>query len=290
MLSRRLLLLVACIGFAAMTGCASLPTGKLQALKNSTQAVHQNTLDTYARIERLQRRFVVTTLPDMPLTRDGFTPKIEGQSFDLVPALRLRESAIEVLARYANLLFALATKDYASDIDAASQEMAGSLQNLRKTAGSAASDAESKGLNAIAAVVDSIGRVLVDYKRREALRRAMDLAQDDLEKLAALIARSNDRIRLAERIMADRILAHANAARPAYGSRDRMIFDSDVAEFLAESEGIESSLDATSAAVAKLPSAHHEIRQVLDERATNLDALQSFVREAQRAGKFYRGL
>ena len=286
----RMLQLAVCVVCVDLAGCASIPAGKLEALKTSTQSVHQSTVDTYARIERFQRRFVVTTLPDAPIARDAFKPKIGGQSFDLVPALRLRESAIEVLAKYTALLHALATKDYASDIDAASQELAASIQNLRKIPGGVASEVDSKGLNALSAVVDSIGRALMDYKRREALRQAMDLAQGDLEKIASLIARSNDRIRDAARIMADRILAHANAARPPYASRERVAFDNNVAEFLAESEDVEAALGAINSAAAKFPAAHSEIRQALDERATSLEALKSLIQEAQRARKFYQGL
>jgi hypothetical protein len=40
----------------------------------------------------------------------------------------------------------------------------------------------------------------------------------------------------------------------------------------------------------QIPNAHEEIRDLLDKKPSDFEALKSLVKEAQRADSFYRGL
>ena len=161
---------------------------------------------TYTRIEKLQRRFIVETASDSPLTRDSFRPVIDGQSFDLTPELRFRETALEVLVRYALVLQAFAKRDFAGEVDKATEELAGSLKALAATA-APENESAAKASGILATVVNIIGRAIVQGKRLEALKMVMDAAQSDIAKLTQLIVGSNVKIQRAVDTMLTRLLS-----------------------------------------------------------------------------------
>ncbi|MGH8550807.1 MAG: hypothetical protein ACRERU_19855 [Methylococcales bacterium] len=58
-------------------GCTSVPVGKYDVLAESSQRILNGTSETYTRIEKLQRRFLVETAPDTSLNRETFLPVID---------------------------------------------------------------------------------------------------------------------------------------------------------------------------------------------------------------------
>lgn len=271
-------------------GCASIPIGKYEALHESSQTVLTKTSDTYQRIEELQRQFAITTAPNQKLTRRSFQPTLDGQSFDLTPELRFREAALEVWVKYTAVLQAFSEKDYESDVDKASQELAASLKNLSATSSALKADDAKTASGMLATAINVIGKEIVRAKRLQALRKVMDSAQGDIENLSTLIVGSNTKIKKAVEIMTDRILAHADVQRPPYGSVERTTFDERIALVIAEAQEIEEALDAMNSAISRIPKAHAEIRIILDDKPTELEALRALIQGAQRAGKFYRHL
>lgn len=278
-------LVVVLVWTLGLSGCTSLPTGQYEVLKDSSHSLLESTKDTYARIEKLQRQFAVATAPDAPLTRDTFKPVIEGKSFDLTPQLRFRESVIDTIDNYIALLYAISSKDYLSEVDKASEQLGASLKNLQDTAQTSGIRTVPTGV--FATLANTIGRQMGSHKRREALKAAMDQAQPELESLSHLLASSNEKIGVAVGIMLDEMIAHANASRPKYGTMERYRFDSDIANLIAEVEGIQSSLQAATSAINRLPEAHREARRLLDQKESNRDALMEFVKEANRVKQFY---
>jgi hypothetical protein len=271
-----------------LLGCASIPVGKYEALNDSNRQILSGTSDTYMRIEKLQCYFAVITAPNEKITADFFKPEVNGQSIDITPQLGFREAALEVMVKYTTFLAALASKDYQSDVDKASQDLAGSLKNLVGFSSGTVDTAKASGI--AATLINVISKQVIEHERADALRKAMDIAQDDITSLSNLIVGSNKKIEDFVLVMQGRIIAHANAARPPYGSANRIAFDSNIAVLLAEIENVNSSLDAVNSAIAKVPDAHKEVRAALDNKPTTLEALQTLVREAQRAGKFYGNL
>lgn len=271
-------------------GCTSIPVGKYQALHESSRTVLTTTSETYKRIEELQRQFAIATAPNQKLTRESFQPKIDGQSFDLAPELHFREAALEVWVKYTVVLQAFSERDYVSEVDKASQDLAGSVKNLSATSSTLKADEAKVASGMLATAINVIGKEIVRTKRLQALRTVMDSAQGDIDHLSTMIAGSNTKIKKAVGIMIDRILAHADAQRPPYGSVARTAFDERMALVIAEAQEIEEALDEMNAAVSKIPKAHAEIRIILDEKPTDLEALRALIQGAQRAGKFYRDL
>jgi len=275
----------------ALSACAtSAPIGKYQALKNSSQSLLSNTTDTYTRIEKLQRRVVITSAPDKPINEDTFKPQIDGQSYDLVPELRYREAAFEVLVKYLTVLSVLSSKDYMADVDKASIELSGSHQSLMESSKIIDSAHASQVAGIFATMIDAIGRPIIETKRIDALKSIMDSSQGDLEKLAGLLVGSNKKIQVLVEKMSNSIIGHANLTRPPYQSAQRYDFDKNIAEQIQEIQEILASLNSISDGVAKIPIAHKEIRETLDKKPSNMEALKSLVQEAQRVNKFYRSL
>jgi hypothetical protein len=90
--------------------------------------------------------------------------------------------------------------------------------------------------------------------------------------------------------MLSRIVAHRKERRPAITAANRVLFDTEVALIISEADEIKDALDQLNASIEKVPSAHAEIRKILDETPTGLDAVQQLVKEVQRMDKLYRSI
>ncbi len=268
----------------ALTSCASIPVGRYQALRVASQDVLAKTSETYSRIERRQHDFVIMTEPNRPLTADSFRPMVQGISYDIAPELRYRESAIRVLVSYTDVLEALASKDFESDVDRSVQDLSSRLRALNNSPGF------KEASNGFASVVDVVGRGTTNRMKKKALANTMDRAQPAVDKLCLLVQGSNNKITEFVNMMRDRYVAHANVARPAYGTAARYKSDMEVADIIEESVQITEALKSTSVAIGKLPQAHREIRESLDQKEQPLTALREMLAEAQRLQGFYKNL
>ncbi len=269
----------------ALTGCGTLPAGRFQAFRASSEDITAKTSDTYTRIEKRQRDFVVLTAPDRSLTTETFKPvNSSGESFDIRPTLQKREEALDVLVKYAKALESLAGKDFATDLDKSAQDLAGSLRAL-------GGGSEGAGVsNAFGTVTDLLSRQVTDWMRKDALKKTMDLGQPGVDALTRLLSQSNKKIELFTAQMRNRYIAHAQAGRPAFGTWARYKFDLEVAEVMEEFEEINSALESASSALDKIPQAHREIRTSLENREQPLEALQQMVHEVRHLQGFYRAL
>jgi len=282
-------ILVCCLIF--LSGCASrIPIGKYELLKDSSESLYLHTIDTYSKIEQLQKRFAITTAPNSKINRNTFKPQIAGESYDLTPELRFREAALQVLVDYAAILQAFSSKDYMSQVDNATQHLAGSLNNLLETSKSMEAVDGSKISGILATLVNKISKQFIQQKKEEALKQVMHMAQPDIEQLSKLITESNAKIKIAVGIMLNRIMAHANSARPEYGTAERYEFDKEIANIITEVEGIESAIEVINAAISEFPQAHQEIRTELDKKQTTFKSLQILIQEANQAKRFYQHL
>lgn len=272
---------------ALVTGCTTVPVGKYAALKSASEAVLANTTDTFTRIERMQAHFRIVVAPNENITTTSFDPPT---GTDIVPELRFREDALGVLVKYTDVLDALASKDYMADVDKASIELAGSLGQLATTSKALPEDKANVVGGIAATLVDVIGREIVREKRINALKNVMEQSQKHIETLANLIAGDNEKIARDVDVMLDRVIAHANADRPAFGTAGRISFDESIAQQIFEARAVKESLASMSTAVKQIPKAHREIRDTLAKKSSGIEGLKSLVQEAQRANKFYRDL
>ncbi len=272
-------------------GCAArIPVGKYQLLHNSTSSLFNSTKGTYTRIEKLQRLYTVATAPDSAIHRDTFKLQIDGISFDLKPELQLREDALAVLFNYINVLCAFSAKDYLEEIDLATLELGASLNSFYESCNIATPSGASELTGIFTTLMNQLTRELVKQGKRNALKKSMDLAQDDIDEFAKLFSGSNQKIKMTIGIMLDRIVDHANHVRPHYLALERFPFDANIEQVITEADEIEASLDSLGAAIFTLVKAHRELRQKLDNKKLSLESLKEFVKETQIINKFYRSL
>jgi len=269
--------------------CHKPPIAKYQLLSESSQRILSVTEETYLRIAKLQHQFTVTTADrDKPITRDTFKPIIDGQSFDLLPELRFRETAIEVLVNYFRVLQALAERDFVSEVNPAAEKLAGSLKSLTESSARLNRPVTKQGTGLLASGANAIGRSLVHKKRIKALKSVMDSSQVDLVQLAELINSTNEKIKRFVDLMLDRIIAHANVARPDYDSPQRFAFDLRIADTINEGENINRTLDKLSQAINEIPPAHAAVRKMLDKKPETWATLQQLTKDINQISKSYR--
>lgn len=271
-----------------------ISTGEFELLTESGATILRGTTDTYTRIEKLQRIFLVETAGKAKLTIDSFSPIVkdrDGQIYnlDLRPELRFREAALDVLLKYFLVLQAFAERNFAGDVDKVAVELAGSMDALANT--STPGDAQLEdGAGVLAAIVNVTGKEVVERKRLKTLQEVMSESQEYINELARLTGSSNDRIKITVDIMLKRILDHRNRVRPKRKSFRRYAFDMKVANILDETREIKISLDQLSTAIGKIPNAHAEVRETLGQRKSGMESLRSLVGEAVRIHVFYRTL
>lgn len=288
----RFLVLLTIIVF--LQSCTTIPTGRYDALSNSSQEILNGTSDTYVRIEKLERLFLIETAPsNKSLELKPFVPVTTAGdkqlSFDIIPALHFREEAIQTLVKYTLVLRAFAKRDFAGEIDNAATEFSGSIKSLAKTADPNNEKAQQYA-GAIATVVDVIGRAIVEKKRLDGLKKVMDSAQPHLQSLSDLIADDNEKIKTSADIMLNRILAHKQKQRPPVNTPERSKFDSDASFIISEVDAIKKTLDKIDEAIKKVPNAHAETRKKLEDELQGFDAMAELIKEVQRIDKFYRSL
>jgi len=281
------------LGLPLVTACAAIPTGRFDALSAASRSVLDSSSATYSRIEGLQRNYMVFNPAEGRLTPESFKAVVvddQGRKldFDLRPRLRFRESVLEALSNYTDVLQAFAKKDYQGDLDEASQNLYASVSDLAARAPDNPAGQKAAGL--LAAAVNELGRAALERTRRRALRRAMEAAQPGVEGVVDLIAADNVLIVQAVRTMQNGILRSANGLRPTAPSLNRVQLDERVSRLVDESSEILASLDALSRAVKAIPRAHAEIRESLDDDRPSLAQLQSLIAEAKRLSQFYGSL
>lgn len=279
------------------TGCTTIPVGRYDVLANSSQEILSNTSETYVRIEKLQRRFLVETATgDVKLNSNDpkpFAPLIEingkTESFDLTPELHFREAALQVLVKYCLVLQAFAKRDFEGEVDKAAAGLAGSLKSLASaTVPKNVNAQEASGM--LATVINVIGREIVRKNRLKALKNVMDTAQPHMDTLSALIASDNKKINNFVNIMLKRILTRRESQRPSLDTLGRTGFDTDASLLISEVTEIKKSLDKINSAIKKIPRAHAETRKKLDDESQGFDALAQLVGEVQGIDKLYRTL
>jgi hypothetical protein len=274
----------------SFTSCVKLPITKYDQLNNTTKNLDQKITDTYNRILVLQRRYVVTSAPDAKIDTNTFKPIIYGISYDLAPAFKFRESALDILAKYTNLLFVLSSKDYLKNADQAISDLSASTTNLSKNSLKLPA-AESKIIGSVTGTIaNTISKLIIEKKRIHTLKLVMDSTQISIQKLTDLLEKSDDKIVGAVKLMRKDLIGHANLIRPPYASLNRYAFDLEFANLLDEISDIEQSLEISNSALKKIPKSHAEIRKLLDVKDTKLEALQDLISEGQRIGDVYNNL
>jgi hypothetical protein len=282
----RFALLAATLLFFAGGCAASVPQARFHVLASSGSRILTTTSETYARIVRLERAFIVASTGDEKLTVDSFRPAVEGRTFDLEPELALREAALGVLVKYLQVLEAFASTDGEADVDNASFELGSAIQGLMDAAGpEGQSSAQVSGI--LATGVDVIGREISAGQRVRALARVMDASQKDVERLASLVSQSHAKLDRAIDVMVRQLVTRANLIRPPAGTAARDEFYLSLLAQLREAEGARAALLAMAEATREIPVAHAQIRQSLNETRAPLDALKSLAHKAEQAGRFY---
>ncbi len=279
-----LIFMLLLVGLAA---CGTIPAGKFQALESAGDQIQTTSADTFLRIENLQRLiYVIRANKLTEIGRDTFSvPK----DLDLSPDLKYRAQKIETMVSYLRLLNSLASKDFASDVDKASQDLAASTQTLLATAGQKADEAKQVA-GIFGTVIDAVARAAVTKLRRDILRESMQKGQPGIDALAKTFQGSSKLLQQAVATYKDNYLVHVNATRPKTLNWQLNQIDSEIANRMSEFNAVVDSLQGIEGAIGKIPAAHREVLHALDDPTKASDELKALLAEAKRIRGFYKNL
>lgn len=269
-----------------LAACANAPDTPFADFDNAARSVTQSSAGTFARIQQNARLNAVLTAPNAPLRADTFRPQAgNGASYDLAPALAQLQATLDALEKYARTLRSLAgDREAEARVDAAAQDLADSVQDLKLRGG------DEAAAKILATAADALGRQLTTAQRKNALRDTMATAQPGLDRLAVSSHRVLSTLPGYLSVLRDSLLRHANFSRPPYGSWERYQFDLAISDRLREFEQIEAALQASDKAIQGFPDTNRQLLQSLDAPQSKLQALRDFAAEARRLRNFYRDL
>ena len=262
-----------------VSACApTIPTAKYHALENSSQNLLKGTKETYNRIGDYQRHFMVVQLEKGDITKDSFKP------LGLVPEMQFRKAALKVMVRYTEVLNSLAETNYGDEVDRASRKLSNSLSSLGPN------EKAKSASGILATIANTVGNMIVEKERGDALNDVMDKAQPALDDLAALLEGSNQKLKEAVKTMFSANLDVENGLRSPTQDYHRLMLDTHIAKEITEVEEIQSSLDSLIHGIGLIPRAHIEIRENPEPSSGAMDALKKLIQEGQQVNKFYQSV
>lgn len=264
----------------------------MKIFNESARELHNKTMETFLRIEKVQRKFLVFSNgnnenPDLNL----LIPILDGKSFDFLPGIRIREAASDVLLKYSSMLYAVSSGSLECEIDEAIEKFAGSLEHMSEIAESGQYGRGRTG-GLLKRTID-LTNDEISENRLSALKGIMDNSQVDLGRLVALIVEQNDEFR--ERIskITAHIIKEMNRRRPLLDdhiSPTLAEYDNEMVCLVQESEEIQKALGELDKAFNTIPEAHFAVRNILGKKIVRLKDLQNLVRRTQNIKRLYRSL
>ncbi|SFM82027.1 hypothetical protein SAMN05421880_13622 [Nitrosomonas nitrosa] len=172
----------------ALTGCTSTPLNHVGVFSQASAELAKSAADGYEMINNItiERRLSdIASEADRYPNEDTFKHLITGSS--LTTRIRL----LRAMETYANALGELASAQFRKEIDAASSNLYGALDQLQETyaKGTQASPPlTDHQLALIATAVDAIGTAIIEEKRRAALKTIIIQADPMIQQAMRLIS------------------------------------------------------------------------------------------------------
>lgn len=281
-----LVLLVFVLGAA---GCVTtgVNSTKYTAFKDSTAALAKDTRASYAGVQKLQsllysecmarfddkHPYNMTILAGKaPPCRDGLQTPIDAT--DHSQLLKSRLAALDALARYATVLNTLASYDNKAELEAASAKLSASLATLHSSA--TGNDGMQAASTVFGKVVQRIGQMYTEGKRKEALRTVQTEAQPWIEQLAAHMTADSAEIRSLTHSYARSYVSLMESGRPK-DKEQRAKYDTMVLSEYQTGQELQSVLNAQSKAVNSLSAAHMDLIASLDASDSPTKQIAAFV-------------
>jgi hypothetical protein len=180
-------------------GCSTVSLSQVKQFGAATSSLAENTQKAFqlaatASVDR--NLYAVAGDPKKGPTDSTFEGLFTGDVGSLdgkekAQRLTLRLNALDGLAKYANALQQLTEADFSSDIDAAATKLNGSLVGLVQTYKKASGKdlpITDEDIGIISTAVDAIGKVIVEAKRRAAIKTIIVKTDPAVQNVAKLIA------------------------------------------------------------------------------------------------------
>lgn len=173
-------------------GCTPPSLMQVRTFGTASSSLAENSKKAFALLEssRVTRNmYDVAGNPKLCPTNDTFNGLFD--SYNEPEKLKLRLGVLSKLGDYAQALEALSTADFRKDVDEASKELYGSLIGLKETYKKVSGKElplDEKDIGLISTAVDAIGSVIVEAKRREAIKTIIINADDAVQDASKLIA------------------------------------------------------------------------------------------------------
>ena len=237
--------------------------------------------------------------------RQGFQPALL-KPFLPAEALQVRIDVLQGLSAYAQGLASMASDSQIKQFDAETQKLGQQLISLDKEKpikGTGISDDE---MAAFATAVDAMGRMFIEYKRKEALKQVIKSHDDDVQKICHLFSReiggSSPADGVPPRGLRNQLWNEYTQVLTNYdwfvgknkarlSPTEEFAAISQLASMLEQQATADALLAATSGALDQLAKTHSNLSEAFETQNGGLNAMIAQLRaDAKNIEDFYSGL
>ncbi len=288
---RRGMRLVPFFAGAMMVSACGPSLTQVRTFGVATESVSRDTRNCFALIDSsviTRKTYEVASSTfafPVPATFKGFFESDDVSA----KALKVRLDLLDNLGAYGAALQDLATADVKADVDSASTELFGAVQNMEDTYTQVSGKPgliSAQRLGVISSAVAGLGGAISDRKRRAALRTIIDATDDSVQRAAELIADDlapkpasetgsdlghfvEENLRMAFGSLQDAYLSERGARGATFDSRLRLLRQM---QTIHERKAAVRSLFASVAASAReMVTAHHELKLATASRSFTSD-------------------
>lgn len=259
---------------SALVGCAQIDASRLAQLSDALDAAHARTIDTHARVRKLQD--VVYR------TKVSLAPKLDAESLarpewlDTNAQFLVRERALEAMRAFATDLRSLAGATSTQSTQLHMRQLLDGGESVAQkgrdvlAAASVLKPIQPIFSGLVGGLFPQVGLVsvalagpMLEYAKRSDLRTVMRAGQPAFNARAQSLAPGGEV--LAEYVMAlkSEYLPDASALRDQLSGGDRMRFDQNVIDLLAEFDALSRQAASLSGALKMVERAYAETMQGL---------------------------
>jgi hypothetical protein len=307
---RRSFVLVGTLIFLALHLCScalfTQPNPAPQIAKFA-QATTQVTSQTQTVYQAVQNEYTQAQLDRIvsEYNSNGFNPSLI-KPFFTAEQLQVRMAVLQGLSAYAQGLAAIASDDQLTAFDSQTKALGQELISLDKTKPVAKTGIDPKEMAIFATAVDTIGRLLVEYKREKGLKEVIQQHDGDIRKICDLFVKeiggSSPTGDIPPSGLRNQLWNEYTEAMTSYdlfieksrrrmGATEEFNAISHLADMVGQQISADAMLASTAKALQELADTHSKLSQSLDHPDSGIEAMFTQLQsDTKAASDFYSNL
>lgn len=286
-----------------LTACAADVTAPVTSFSSAAVTVSENAQKAYMMVNEsaLEQRFSgLAADPLKKIDTQLFKPVLDTAQENFAVRMQL----LQGLNAYAAALLELSTSNHSKEIEKSAKNLYGSFVSINNSYGKATgrpvTGRDSSSAAIMSAAINTAGSLLVERKKRRAIKKIVIAANDGIQKACKLIAGDINNTGLnsfvkanLESVMSDYVSVY-NRRKREMSFQERNIFIREVHTKYRAATGVDYLFDTISLSVTKMAEGHQALKEAVLKNQYNTPGLVNKIGEMTVYGnameEFYQSL